>query len=68
LAHLYLLRKNKLDAWLINVYFVNDLEMEGPETVDEWKGAIRLIHRYLGLRERLIKNRVVDVFIDAMIL
>lgn len=64
LAHVYLLRKNKLDAWLIDVYFVNDLDMDGPKTVEEWKGAIRLLHRCLGLREHLLKKMVVDVFID----
>jgi hypothetical protein len=65
IAHVYQLRKNKLDAWLVNVYFVNDLEMKGSKTADEWKGAIRLLHSCLGLRERLIQKWVVDVFIDA---
>jgi hypothetical protein len=66
LAHVYLLRKNKFDAWLVNVYFVNDFEMDGPKTADEWKGAIRLLHRCLGLREQLLQKWVVDVFIDVM--
>jgi hypothetical protein len=65
IAHVYQLRKNKLDAWLVNVYFVNDLERKGSKTADEWKGAIRLLHSCLGLRERLIQKWVVDVFIDA---
>lgn len=65
LAHVYLLRKNKLDAWLIDVYFVNDSEMDGPKTEDEWKGAIRLVHRCLGLRERLLQKWIVDFFFDV---
>ena len=65
LAHVYLLRKNKLDALLVNVYFVNDSEMKGPETADEWKGAIRLLHRCLGIREYLLKKWVVDLFFDV---
>jgi hypothetical protein len=65
LAHVHLLRKNKLDAWLVNVYFLNDEEMDGPKTENEWKGAIRLLHRCLGLRERLLGKHVVDIFIDV---
>jgi len=65
LAHVYLLRKNKLDAWLVNVYFLNDAEMDGPKTEDEWKGALRLLHRCLGLREHLLQKFVVDLFIDV---
>jgi hypothetical protein len=65
LAHIYLLRKNKRDAWLVNVYFVNDSEMKGPESADEWKGAIRLLHRCLGIKEYLILKWVVDVFVDV---
>ena len=65
LAHVSLLRKNKLDAWLVNVYFVDDVEMEGPKTADEWKGTIRLLHRCLGLRENLLQNLVVDIFVDV---
>ncbi len=38
--------------------------MDGPKTVEEWKGAIRLVHRCLGLRENLIKKFVVDIFIN----
>ena len=68
LAHVYLLRKNKLDAWLVNVYFVNDAEMTGPETADEWKGAIRLMHRCLGIREHLVEKWVVYVLIEFAIL
>ena len=66
LAYVYLLRKNKLDAWLIDVYFLNDVDMDGPKTIDEWRGAIRLLHRCLGLRKRLLKKWVVDVFIDVI--
>lgn len=65
LAHVYLLRKNKLDAWLIDVYFLNDSEMNGPETVDEWKGAIRLLHRCLGIREYLLQKFMAEIFVDV---
>ena len=65
LAHVYFLRKNKLDAWLVDVYFLNDLEMDGPKTADEWKGTIRLLHRCLGLREHMLESWIVDVFVDV---
>ena len=50
---------------LVNVYFVNDVDMDGPQTVDEWKGAIRLLHRCLGLKEHLLKNIISDAFVDV---
>lgn len=65
LAHLYLFRKNHLDAYLVDVYFLGDSEMDGPKTVDEWRGAIRLVRRCLGLREHLLRKWVIDVFIDT---
>lgn len=65
IAHVHLLRKNNYLAFLVNIYFVNDLEMDGPKSEAEWKGAIRLLHRCLGLRENLIENLVVDLFVDV---
>jgi hypothetical protein len=65
LAHVYLFKKNHLDAYLVDVYFLGDSEMGGPKTVDEWQGAIRLVRRCLGLREHLLKKWVIDVFIDV---
>ena len=65
LAHVDLLRGNGLSAYLLFVYFLNDSEMSGPKTSDEWKGAIQLVHRCLGLRERFLKDFVADTFIDV---
>jgi hypothetical protein len=39
--------------------------MNGPKTIDEWRGALRLMHRCLGIREHLLKNIAADVFIDV---
>jgi len=64
LAHLYLLRQNDLSAYLIFVYFVNDSEMAGPTTIDQWKGAIELLHSFLGIRRQKLKKFAIDVFID----
>lgn len=65
LAFVDLLRRNGLSAYLLFVYFLNDSEMNGPKTADEWKGAIRLVHSCLGLREHSLKGIVVDIFIDV---
>jgi len=65
LAHLYLLRaKNQLLAYLVFVYFVNDSDMGGPKTVEEWEGAIKLLHSYLGIGRHKLKKFVADIFID----
>lgn len=64
LAHLYLLRRNQLPAYLVFVYFVNDLEMKGPTTVYEWEGAIKLLHSYLGVGRHKLQNFITKVFID----
>lgn len=65
LAHLYLLRQNQLAAYLIFVHFLNDLDMNGPETVEEWKGAIKLLHSYLGIGRHKLKKFIADVSIDV---
>jgi hypothetical protein len=39
--------------------------MNGPSNEEEWKGAIMLLHRCLGLREHLLEKWVVDIFIDV---
>lgn len=49
-AHLYFLRVIAgIDAWLVNVYFVNDQHSNSPTTVQEWKPAIREVQQQLGL-------------------
>jgi hypothetical protein len=64
LAHLHLFRQNDLPAYLVFVYFLNDAEMNGPATVDTWKGAIELLHTYLGIRRNKLQKYIADVFID----
>jgi hypothetical protein len=50
LAHLYLLRElNEVPAYLVFVYFVNDNQMKGPQSIDEWNGALSLLKSYLGI-------------------
>lgn len=63
LAHLYLLRTlNNVDAWLFNIYFVGDEIMKGPQSGDEWKGAIRLVRSHLGLGKYALKEFQISLF------
>lgn len=66
LAHLYFLRLlNKLPAYLVFVYFVNDIEQKGPTSVPEWEGALKLLHSYFGLGRHKLQNYICDIFIDV---
>lgn len=69
LAHLYLLRAlNKLPVYLIFVYFVNDKEMNGPQSIDEWNGALSLLKSYLGISSHKLSKYITDIFIDVEML
>ena len=66
LAHLYLLRVlNGIPAFLVFVYFLNDEVMQGPSTEAEWRAAIKLTHKYLGIKRNKLSRYVGDVFIDV---
>jgi hypothetical protein len=66
LAHLYFLRElNGWPSFLIFVYFVNDKEMRGPESEEEWRGAIKLLRAYLGVERTKLTPFMTDVFIDV---
>lgn len=70
LAHLYFLRvKCKKDAYLVNIYFINDKSVNGPKTESEWQSAITIVNKYLGIGQRhLLKDYTADIFIDTNIL
>ncbi len=66
LAYLYFLRNlNEIPAWLVFVYFVNDIDMNGPKSEDEWKLAIADIHNHLGVKSEDLRPYVIDVFVDV---
>jgi len=66
LAHLYLLRAlNEVPAYLVFVYFVNDKEMNGPQSIDEWHGALSPLTSYLGIGSHRLKKYIADIFIDV---
>lgn len=66
LAHQYLVNKlNGVRTALVFLYFVNALEMKGPDSEAEWRGAVRLLHASLGLQPNLEAYGVFDVFLDV---
>jgi hypothetical protein len=66
LAHLYLLRvHNGIPGYLIFLYFLNDEEMSGPQSIDEWSGAIALLHSFLGIGRHKLSKYIADIFIDV---
>lgn len=66
LAFQYFLRSlNDIESSLVFVYFTNAVDMDGPATVREWKGAIRLIHASLGIPADLQHYGVYEAFLDA---
>ncbi len=67
IAHLYYLRVlNGIDAYLVNIYFLNDESVEGPSTKEEWQGALTVIKQYLGIPKRnKLDKYMLDIFIDT---
>ncbi|SRR6266567_4813355 len=54
-AHLHFLRKNAIQAWLVNVYFLNDphfTDGTAPREPGEWQLAIEDVAKALGLQGR----------------
>jgi hypothetical protein len=66
LAYLYLLRElNQIDAYLLNIYFVNEARLKGPSTIEEWKGALALLKIHLGITRTKLTPFIKDLFIDV---
>ncbi len=65
-AHLYFLREeNGVRAHLINVYFINATDVNGPTDRAEWQGAIKVVECYLGLGRTRLSKFMHKVFVDA---
>lgn len=66
MAHLYLLRElNHIPAWMIFIYFIGDEDTDGPKTVAEWKAALTVAKRILGLTRNPLNKYMIDVFLDV---
>lgn len=65
LAHLYYLRVlNELDAYLIFIYFINDVTFNGPNTIQEWEKCIVTMRSHLGISDTCLDQYIINVFID----
>ncbi len=65
LAHLYYLRHlNKINAYLIFVYFVDDTT-HIPTSLKEWEGALLLEKKLLGLNKHKLSKYIAEVFIKV---
>jgi hypothetical protein len=56
---------NQVDSSLVFLCFTNAVDMDGPATAEEWRGAVRLIHAVLGLPADLAEFGVYHAFVDA---
>lgn len=66
LAHLYLLRREGVAAWLVLVSFVGDQDMRGPSDAAAWEAAYETVHATLGIRQDApLLAHVVHVFPDV---
>ena len=65
LAHLYFLRQlNNIQAYLVNIYFINDKEVGGPSCKKEWLAALQVMKTYLGIGKHKLSKYMVDLYID----
>ena len=56
---------NGHDAYLVNLFFINDREMNGPATEAEWHAAKRLQEVFLGVRQGSQTGYAVDPWVGA---
>lgn len=65
LAHLnYLAGINRKDAYLVFIDFAAAPDVPQPVFPDEWRGAIRLAHKCLGLKDSKLARRVATIIVD----
>lgn len=67
ICHLYYLDQlNRIPAYLVNVYFVGDKSVSGPNTEEEWRGAITVVKEYLGINKRhKLSKQMIDIFVHV---
>jgi hypothetical protein len=66
IAHLYFLRQeNGVRAHLVNIYFLNAIDVQGPASRDEWLGALKLVESYLGVGRHRMSRYIHKIFLDA---
>ena len=69
LSHHYLFRKlNHLPSHMVFLYFINALDVSGPSSDLEWRGATQLLHAALGLVPGKLPDGVHEIFLDVGLL
>ncbi|MHB9073011.1 MAG: hypothetical protein ACYC6G_05760 [Desulfobaccales bacterium] len=65
LAHLYFLReKAHIEAYLIFLYFVED-STHIRTSLEDWECALKLQKKVMGLSDRSLTGKVIDLFINT---
>jgi len=64
LAHLYFLNvTGQVPTWMVFLYFVGDLEQNGPSTIAQWMDSLEEVRKRLGLPQyHPLDQRIVSVF------
>lgn len=67
LAHLYLLTElNRIDAYLLMIYFLNDFDMGGPESPELWEKTIQNHCNEMGLPlDHRLSDRIINLYLDV---
>jgi len=66
IAHLYLFRiLRERPAYLVNIYFTNDVTVSGPETEAEWRAALKVVKTYFGLSRHRLAKYMAELFFDV---
>lgn len=71
IAHLYYLREvNKIDAYLLFIYFLNDKSVtDKTETKEDWEKTITEVYKNLKLeRDNKLSDFIHHIFIDTQLL
>ena len=66
LAHLhFLVSKNKINAYLVFLYFANAPDVLSSCSSEQWEGARRLTEQCLGLSRHVYNERIATVVVDV---
>ena len=67
LAHLWWLREQGVNAYLVYVYFLNDQSVSKPAPTSraEWEAAFYVMRKCLGLTSHRLSSFVVDLYFDV---
>lgn len=67
LSHLWWLReRHSVPAFLVYAYFIGDSTVsDAPKTEQEWKAALYVMRRSLGVAQHRLSRYVADAFVDV---